>query len=68
MNLKSVVLDIGGFHKAAKLSIPKNIILTLLSPYSELKPLAEKIWQRIRNFNNRLHQLKSVNFSKFIDF
>ena len=64
---KIVVLDNGAFHKAAKLSIPKNIILVFLPPYSpELNP-AEKIWQRIeRNFTNRLHS-SLANLSKFID-
>jgi len=43
LELKIIVLDNGAFHKAAKLKIPKNIILLFLPPYSpELNP-AEKI-------------------------
>ena len=41
---KVVMLDNGSFHKAIRLSIPKNICLIFLPPYSpELNP-AEKIW------------------------
>ena len=41
---KIVFLDNGAFHKAKKLSIPKNISFIFLPPYTpELNP-AEKIW------------------------
>jgi transposase len=52
---KIVVLDNGAFHKAKSLSIPKNIGLIFLPPYSpELNP-AEKIWLTLkRDFENRL--------------
>jgi transposase len=54
---KIVVLDNGAFHKAKSLSIPKNIGLIFLPPYSpELNP-AEKIWFTIkRDFENRLFE------------
>ena len=40
-----LVLDNGQFHKAKKLSIPKNVELTFLPPYSpELNPV-ERFWQ-----------------------
>ena len=53
--LKIIVLDNGAFHKAKTLSIPENIILLFLPPYSpELNP-AEKIWAKFkRDFTNRL--------------
>lgn len=59
---KIIVLDNGAFHKAKSLSIPKNIGLVFLPPYSpELNP-AEKIWQVIkRDFENRLfHSLEEL--------
>lgn len=59
---KIIVLDNGAFHKAKSLSIPKNIGLIFLPPYSpELNP-AEKIWQSIkRDFENRLfHSLEQL--------
>ncbi|HEY0299081.1 MAG TPA: IS630 family transposase [Arachidicoccus sp.] len=51
---KIIVLDNGAFHKAKSLTIPHNITLLLLPPYSpELNP-AEKVWQHIkRKFTNR---------------
>ena len=54
---KIVVLDNGAFRKAKSLSIPKNIGLIFLPPYSpELNP-AEKIWLTIkRKFENRLFE------------
>lgn len=57
--LKLMVLDIGAFHKAKGLQIPKNIILIFLPPYSpELNP-AEKIWAKFkRQFTNRLFKSK----------
>ena len=53
--LKVVVLENGAFHKAKRLSVPKNILLIFLPPYSpELNP-AEKMWQKFkRNFTNKL--------------
>ena len=58
--LKIIVLDNGAFHKAKTLSIPENIILLFLPPYSpELNP-AEKIWAKFkRDFTNRL--FKTLN-------
>lgn len=52
---KIMVLDNGAFHKAKSLTIPENIALLFLPPYSpELNP-AEKIWAKIkRTFTNRL--------------
>ena len=42
--LKLMVLDNGAFHKAKRLSVPQNIMLIFLPPYSpELNP-AEKVW------------------------
>jgi transposase len=62
---KIVVLDNGSFHKAKSLSIPKNIGLIFLPPYSpELNP-AEKIWQTIkRDFQNRLFD----SLEKLVEF
>ncbi len=50
---KIMVLDNGAFHKATKLSIPENIALVFLPPYSpELNP-AEKMWAKYkRQFTN----------------
>ncbi len=50
-----MVLDNGAFHKAKILSIPENIVLIFLPPYSpELNP-AENIWAKFkRDFTNRL--------------
>jgi transposase len=52
---KIMVLDNGAFHKAKSLTIPQNIALIFLPPYSpELNP-AEKIWAKLkRTFTNRL--------------
>jgi transposase len=52
---KIIVLDNGTFHKAKSLTIPENIVLIFLPPYSlELNP-AEKIWAKLkRTFTNRL--------------
>lgn len=57
---KIMVLDNGAFHKAKSLSIPQNICLIFLPPYSpELNP-AEKIWAKFkRDFTNRL--FKTLN-------
>ena len=62
--LKIMVLDNGGFHKAKKLIIPKNIVLVFLPPYSpELNP-AEKIWAKYRRaFSNKFtNTYKMYNF------
>ena len=50
---KVMVLDNGAFHKAKKLSVPENIALVFLPPYSpELNP-AEKMWAKYkRQFTN----------------
>jgi transposase len=64
--LKIIVLDNGAFHKAKRLKVPENIILTFLPPFSpELNP-AEKIWAKFkRAFTNKLYKsLKEV--SEFI--
>lgn len=46
---KIIVLDNGAFHKAAHLSVPKNIALLFIPPYSpELNP-AEKIWRHLKD-------------------
>ncbi len=52
---KILVLDNGAFHKAKSLTIPENIALIFLPPYSpELNP-AEKMWAKFkRMFTNRL--------------
>jgi len=45
---KIVVLDNGAFHKAKRLTIPKNIGFIFLPPYSpELNP-AEQIWRVLK--------------------
>ena len=44
-----MILDNGQFHKAKKLSIPKNVELTFLPPYSpELNPV-ERLWQDLKD-------------------
>ena len=44
-----LVLDNGTFHKAKKLSIPKNVRLVFLPPYSpELNPV-ERLWQDLKD-------------------
>ena len=45
---KIIILDNGAFHHAKSLSIPDNIALLFLPPYSpELNP-AEKVWWMIK--------------------
>lgn len=64
--LKIIILDNAGFHKAKKLKIPDNIVLIFLPPYSpELNP-AEKLWAKFkRSFTNKLFKtLKEI--SEFI--
>jgi transposase len=61
-----LLLDNGAFHKTQKLTIPENIALLFIPPYSpELNP-AEKIWWKMkRAFSGKLHKtLKNV--SQFI--
>ena len=55
--LKIMVLDNGAFHKAKSLTIPENIVLIFLPPYSpELNP-AENIWAILkRKFTNKLYK------------
>lgn len=50
-----MVLDNGAFHKAKALTIPENIGLIFLPPYSpELNP-AEKMWAKFkRDFTGKL--------------
>ena len=53
---KIIGLDNGAFHKAAALTIPENMALLFLPPYSpELNP-AEKIWANFkRKYTNKLY-------------
>ena len=44
-----MILDNGRFHKARALSIPENVHLTFLPPYSpELNPI-ERLWQHLKD-------------------
>ncbi len=44
-----LILDNGQFHKAKKLSVPSNVGLTFLPPYSpELNPV-ERLWQDLKD-------------------
>ncbi|WP_162892255.1 transposase [Salinibacter ruber] len=44
-----MVLDNGRFHKAKKLSVPRNVELTFLPPYSpELNPV-ERLWRDLKD-------------------
>jgi len=44
-----MILDNGQFHKANKLSVPSNVELTFLPPYSpELNPV-ERLWQDLKD-------------------
>lgn len=53
LELKIIFLDNGAFHKAKRLSIPDNIVLIFLPPYSpELNP-AEKVWWVLKREINR---------------
>jgi len=63
---KILLLDNGSFHKGLKLSIPDNIALLFIPPYSpELNP-AEKIWWKMkRAFTGKLHKTLD-NVSEFI--
>jgi transposase len=61
-----LLLDNGAFHKAQRLTIPENIALLFIPPYSpELNP-AEKIWWKMkRDFSGKLHETLD-NISEFI--
>lgn len=63
---KIMVLDNGAFHKAKSLTIPDNIGLVFLPPYSPELNAAENVWGIMkRKFTNRLyHTLDQV--SEFI--
>jgi transposase len=63
---KILLLDNGAFHKGQRLTIPENIALLFIPPYSpELNP-AEKIWWKMkRNFSGKLHKTLD-NVSEFI--
>lgn len=63
---KIILLDNGSFHKGIKLSIPDNVALLFIPPYSpELNP-AEKIWWKMkRAFTGKLHKTLD-NVSEFI--
>ena len=44
-----MILDNGQFHKANKLSVPTNVELAFLPPYSpELNPV-ERLWQDLKD-------------------
>ena len=60
------MLDNGSFHKSQKLSIPDNISLLFIPPYSlELNP-DEKIWWKMkRAYTGKLHKTLD-NVSEFI--
>ena len=48
-SLNVLVLDNGQFHKARKLTIPENVRLVFLPPYSpELNPI-ERLWQDLKD-------------------
>jgi len=48
-SLNVLVLDNGQFHKAKKLTIPENVRLVFLPPYSpELNPV-ERLWQDVKD-------------------
>jgi transposase len=53
--LKILIIDNAGFHSTKNISIPENIILVNIPPYSpELNP-AEKIWHYIKSrYKNHL--------------
>jgi len=62
--LKIIIIDNAGFHSLSKYSIPDNIKLIRIPPYSpELNP-AEKIWAYIKKSykNNVFENLDNVKF------
>ena len=60
-SLNVLVLDNGRFHKAKSLSIPDNVRLVFLPPYSpELNPV-ERLWQDLKDhIAFHLHQTLSA--------
>jgi hypothetical protein len=60
-SLNVLVLDNGQFHKAEKLTIPENVRLVFLPPYSpELNPV-ERLWQDLKDHVAfHLHETLSV--------
>ncbi|WP_251980651.1 IS630 family transposase [Salinibacter ruber] len=60
-SLNVLVLDNGRFHKAKSLSIPDNVRLVFLPPYSpELNPV-ERLWQDLKDhLGFHLHQTLSA--------
>ncbi|MCS3853353.1 transposase [Salinibacter ruber] len=44
-----MVLDNGRFHKAKKLSVPRNVELTFLPPYSPKLNPVERLWQDLKD-------------------
>ena len=53
--IKIIIIDNAGFHSMKKYTLPKNIILIRIPPYSpELNP-SEKIWHYIKqHYKNRV--------------
>jgi transposase len=63
---KIMLLDNGAFHKANRLSIPENICLLFIPPYSPELNAAEKIWWKMkRAFSGKLNKTLD-NVSGFI--
>ncbi len=61
-----LLLDNGAFHKAKKLSLPDNIALLFIPPYSpELNPSEKMWWKMKRAFSGKLHKTLD-NVSEFI--
>lgn len=59
---KIVVIDNAGFHSTKNITVPQNIWLLNIPPYSpELNP-CEQVWQYIKNnYKNQLfHSLKAI--------
>ena len=53
--LKILILDKGAFHPSKSLSLPDNIVLLFLPPYSPERNPAEKIWRHCKDhLANRL--------------
>ncbi|MFH1005084.1 MAG: IS630 family transposase [Bacteroidota bacterium] len=64
---KIMFLDNGAFHKAKRLSIPENIGLIFLPPYSpELNP-AEKVWWLIKRYMNGKTHLSIKHLQNDLD-
>jgi transposase len=64
---KILFLDNGAFHKSIRLTIPNNIALCFLPPYSpELNP-AEKVWAFLKKkLTNKAFE-KLEDLQKFMD-